>query len=128
VRRATYLVPFATVSLVAVLSTACGAERSAGSWSSDAPGSEGRRIANTNSCASCHGVDGVGGMGPSWRGLYMSEVTLSDGRTVTADEAYLTRAIAEPAAEQRPGYAVMPANSLTPEQVSSVVEYIISLK
>jgi cytochrome c oxidase subunit 2 len=37
----------------------------------------GRRIANTSGCASCHGSDGTGGVGPKFVGLYGSEVTLS---------------------------------------------------
>jgi hypothetical protein len=34
--------------------------------------------------------------GPSWKGLAGSQVKLGDGRTVAADDAYLTRHIIEP--------------------------------
>ncbi|MGA0766576.1 MAG: c-type cytochrome, partial [Ilumatobacteraceae bacterium] len=40
-------------------------------------------------CASCHGEDGNGRVGPKWIGLADSQVTLNDGTVVTADDAYL---------------------------------------
>ena len=42
--------------------------------------------------------------GPSWKGLAGSQVRLSDGRNVTADDAYLTRHIVEPNAFTVAGY------------------------
>jgi cytochrome c oxidase subunit 2 len=79
-------------------------------------------------CAGCHGQDFGGGAGPGWIGLHGSEVVLADGTTVVADEAYLTRAIADPDADLREGYNLrMPANSLTDEAIADIVTYIISL-
>ncbi len=79
-------------------------------------------------CAGCHGQDFGGGAGPGWIGLHGSEVVLADGTTVIADEAYLTRAIADPDADLREGYTLrMPANSLTDEAIADIVAYIISL-
>jgi len=42
--------------------------------------------------------------GPSWKALAGSKVALSDGRTVTADGAYLSRHIVEPNAVTVRGY------------------------
>ena len=36
------------------------------------------------------------GTGPTWKGLYGSEVKLVDGTTVTADETYLKESITDP--------------------------------
>jgi len=79
-------------------------------------------------CAGCHGQDFDGGAGPGWIGLAGSEVVLADGSTVIADDAYLTRAIADPDADLREGYNLrMPANSLTDEAIADIVAYINSL-
>ena len=51
----------------------------------------------------CHGADGEGGIGPAWAGSLGTEIELDDGTTVTVDEAYLTRAIADPGARRKPG-------------------------
>jgi cytochrome c oxidase subunit 2 len=88
----------------------------------------GKRIANTNGCASCHGADGSGGVGPGFVGLYGSEVTLTDGSTVIADDEYLRRSITDPDAERVEGYAVsMPTNGLSDEDIEAVLAYIREL-
>lgn len=89
---------------------------------------EGRDIARDNGCASCHGTDGDGGVGPAWVGLAGSEVELEDGSTTTADAAYLDRAIADPTADVVSGYTIqMPENSLTADERTAVVAYIEEL-
>ena len=47
---------------------------------------------------------------------------------MVVDEAYLTRAIADPQAEVRTGFDVtMPTNHLTDEEIAAVVAYIVGL-
>jgi cytochrome c oxidase subunit 2 len=47
---------------------------------------------------------------------------------VTADDAYLTRAIADPGAERVAGFALeMPANDLSEEEIAQIVAYIRAL-
>ncbi|MGB8860082.1 MAG: cytochrome c [Ilumatobacteraceae bacterium] len=89
---------------------------------------EGRRLALNSGCAACHGSSGEGGVGPTWRGLYQSQITLEDGSTVTADDAYLFEAIRDPAAKKVKGYSVMPPNSLNDAEVQAIVEYIKTLE
>lgn len=84
-------------------------------------------------CSSCHSSDGSRIVGPTFKGLYGSSVTvLVDGqeRTVRADEAYLERSIREPNAEIVKGYQpLMPGQpNLTPEEVRAMIAYIKSLK
>jgi cytochrome c oxidase subunit 2 len=89
---------------------------------------DGRRVANTSGCASCHGADGSGGVGPAFVGLYGSEVTLADGSTVVADDAYLRRSITDPDAERVEGYAVnMPSTDLDVDEIEAVLAYIREL-
>jgi cytochrome c551/c552 len=66
--------------------------------------SQGSRLYQTDGCAGCHSLNGTRLVGPSWKGLAGSRVRLTDGRTVTADDAYLTRHILEPNAMTVQGY------------------------
>ena len=96
---------------------------------------QGRNTSNSNGCASCHGANGQGGVGPSWIDLAGSQVELkvpeSEGggtRTVTADDDYLLRAILDPAAEEVVGYTVkMPTNGLSEAQARDIIVYIKEL-
>lgn len=88
----------------------------------------GRRLALSNGCASCHGDDGGGGVGPPFTGLYGSDVELSDGSTVVADDPYLSRSITDPAAQEVAGYDVnMPTNGLSDDEVAQIVTWIREL-
>jgi cytochrome c oxidase subunit 2 len=83
-------------------------------------------------CAGCHTIDGSKLVGPTWRGLFGSQVKLADGSTVTADEAYLTESIQNPSAKIVAGFqdGVMPSfkDRLTEKQIMDIVSYIETLK
>ncbi|WP_417349005.1 c-type cytochrome [Ferrimonas sp.] len=88
----------------------------------------GEELARSKGCIACHSIDGRPGVGPSWLGLAGSERTLTDGRTLVADEQYLRRAIAEPAAELVEGYQpLMPPMPLTEEETQALILYIQEL-
>jgi mono/diheme cytochrome c family protein len=94
----------------------------------DPAAQRGQEISRTQGCAGCHGANFDGGAGPSWIGLAGSEVSLADGTTVVADDAYLTRSIADPSAQIVADYALqMPANSLTEAEIADVVAFIKTL-
>ncbi len=82
-------------------------------------------------CLSCHSVDGSQMVGPTWKGLYGSEVELEDGTTVIADVEYLTESIKDPGAKIVKGFpagAMPPYGSiLTDENIQDIVAYIQSL-
>ena len=118
-----FLVPVATVAAAAALIGACGQDRAP-----DKPMAEGQVIMINSGCSACHGRDGEGGMAPSWRGIYMHEITLDDDTKVVADDAYLIRSIKDPTAQQVKGFSIMPPNTLTDAQILLVVDYIKSLK
>ncbi len=97
------------------------------------PAELGAKLAETNGCVACHSIDGSKGIGPTWQGLYKSQVTLESGETVTANEQYLHTAIVEPDAQVHAGFpaGVMPQNyaeRLNEEEISALVEYIKTLK
>lgn len=92
----------------------------------------GEALFRRTACHTCHTVDpdAATSTGPSLYGLYGSEVTLQDGRTVTVDEAYLRESILNPNAKMVAGYMpVMPSyeGQLTEEEVNLLVSYIKSL-
>ncbi len=121
--RSSWLACGAT-ALVVALSASCGGDR--------APGQQafppGRQVAERYGCTSCHSVDGSRRAGPSWLGLYGSEVKLADGTTVVADEAYLERSITEPSAQVVAGYPdSMPTRALSGDELVEVIAYLKSL-
>lgn len=92
---------------------------------------EGRDVAARRGCLNCHTLDGQPHIGPSWAGLYLSPVRLDGGRTVVADDAYLTRSMMDPQADVVAGFrGVMPTyRGVLPEpEVAALVELIHSLQ
>ncbi len=84
-------------------------------------------------CLDCHSLDGSEDIGPSFRGLYgRTRMVISRGREreVTADDAYLRRAILRPDAEYVAGFETnMPAPSdLSEEELQSIIEYLKTLE
>jgi cytochrome c oxidase subunit 2 len=125
--RTRRVIAFAPPLLLAAGVGACGGE-SSGQSDLSPVAAQGQEIATRAGCAACHGSDGGGGTGPAWAGTLGTEVELSDGTTVTVDEAYLTRAIADPDAEVRDGFSVrMPQNQLRDDEIAKVVAYIVEL-
>jgi cytochrome c oxidase subunit 2 len=125
---ATALPGLATAMILAALPACRTSDATATLTSFSAAQRNGLQLVLSSGCVSCHGDGGRGGVGPAWVGLYGSQVQLSDGTTVTADEAYLTESIKHPAAKKPRGSTViMPPNRLTDAQIADIVAYIESL-
>ncbi len=91
----------------------------------------GEELAVQYGCTRCHTTDGTPHIGPTWRGLYGSQVKLSDGRTLVADDAYLTESMMDPQVKLVAGYAnVMPSflGRLSGPEAAAIVEFIRSLR
>jgi cytochrome c oxidase subunit 2 len=90
----------------------------------------GKALVAQNGCAGCHSIDGTKLTGPTWRGLFGSQVTLSDGSTVSADEAYLRESVLNPNAKVVEGFpaGIMPKFNLTDTQINAIVAYLETLK
>jgi len=117
-RRAALLLPVAALTLAA-----CGSDGDGPALST--AGETGRDTMRSNGCASCHGADGQGGVGPAFQGLYGTEVELEDGTTVVADDDYLYTSISDPGAQIHAGYRVpMPPNNLTDAEIAEIIDYI----
>ena len=118
----------ATVVIMLTLG-ACSSNSSSAPPELSAEAAAGREVSISSGCASCHGSDGEGRVGPKWIGLADSQVTMSDGTIVTADDSYLYTSIHEPNAMRRKGaVGQMPSNQLTDEEIASIIVYIRALK
>jgi cytochrome c oxidase subunit 2 len=92
----------------------------------------GRSLVESKGCLGCHTTDGTKKIGPTFKGLYGSRVTvLTNGteRTITADSEYIRRSILEPKADIVKGYpGIMPTLPVTPAELDAIEEYIETLK
>ena len=81
-------------------------------------------------CQGCHSLDGSPSSGPTFKGLYGSRVTLTDGQTVTADDAYLLESILDPDKQIVKGYqpgvmsSVIKPHQVPQDQAKQLVEFI----
>jgi cytochrome c oxidase subunit 2 len=131
VKRA--LLALVPILVLAGVLAACGGDDSGGSatpgsGSASSDADAGKQVARDRGCPSCHSSNGARGTGPTWKGLYGSEVELSDGTTVTADELYIKESITDPGAKIVKGYGnVMPHFTLSQEEVDQIFAYIQSL-
>ena len=91
----------------------------------------GRQVAVDRGCMRCHTADGTPHIGPTWRGLYGSDVRLTSGQTVRADDEYLTESMMDPNLQIVEGYTpIMPSyfGQLSGADAGAIVEYIRSLR
>lgn len=95
-------------------------------------GGLGLTLLESRGCLGCHSMDGSKKIGPTFKGLYGSQVTVvTNGkeRTVTSDEEYLRRSILEPGADIVKGYQnIMPSLPVTKEELKAIIEYLETLK
>ncbi len=95
------------------------------------PEGRGQKIYETF-CKACHSINGSAGNGPTWRGLYGSDVEFVDGTTGVADDAYIIESIQNPSAKVVAGYPPMNFNyeaaGITVEQLNDILAYIKTLK
>lgn len=95
----------------------------------EALGVAGERIFRGLGCDTCHGGQ-AGARGPTFVGLYGSEVFLRDGEIRIADEAYLRESIWNPGAAVVAGYdLIMPVyrGQVGEREMSRLIAYIRSL-
>lgn len=117
----------AIVVAMITLLAACGGDGADGVELSERADT-GRSVALTSGCASCHGEDGDGDVGPPLAGLYGTNVELRDGTTVQADDVYLSRSITDPGAQIVAGFDVnMPTNGLNDDEVEQILTWIREL-
>jgi len=102
----------------------------AGGGSNQTPVEAGRELfTNKLGCASCH-AGGASQRGAKLEGLFGTDVKLTNGQTVKADEEYIRNSILNPSGQVVEGYQpIMPTfkGQVTEEQLVSLVAYVKSL-
>jgi cytochrome c oxidase subunit 2 len=89
----------------------------------------GERLFASLSCNACHNAR-PNARGPNLTSVYGSQLTLSTGQTITADEAYLRQSILNPSQHITQGYApIMPTyqGRISEEEVIALIEYLKNL-
>ncbi|MEI8112451.1 MAG: cytochrome c oxidase subunit II [Bacteroidia bacterium] len=101
----------------------------------ESPTATGKRIMKNIGCFACHTVDGNKLVGPSFKGIYGSKVTVitaGDDREVTVDDEYIKRSIYEPNADVVKGFnkgLMQPyKGQLSENDIKQITEYLKSLK
>ena len=140
-RSAPLLLAFA--SLVAGVVAGCGGDPTPGVVEASPTAAEptptvnvarevarGKRLVEKHGCLDCHTTDGRAQIGPTWKSLYGSPVTLVGGKVVVADDGYLWASVREPNAQIVEGYLpdIMLPLQLMDAEITSIVEYIKSVE
>lgn len=111
--------------------TAWIAEQQAIAAANQTPEGQGKLLTVKNGCTGCHSLDGAKMTGPTWLGLFGSNVPLADGTTVIADEAFISESILDPNAKIVDTYispSVMPVYTLTEAEIANIIAYLKTLK
>lgn len=91
----------------------------------------GRELYVSKTCSACHSDDGSARIGPTFKALFGSTVTLADGKTAAVDEVYLRDSIVDPNKQLVKGFAAgtMPTfkGQLNDEELNALVAFIKSL-
>ena len=119
-------VAIGVLAVLALTAGACGGDPEPVLTAQEA---QGKALARDKGCTACHTATGSKSEGPTWKGLAGSTVTLADGTTVVADDAYLARSIKEPKAQIVQGYrTAMPTTPMSDADIAAVTAYIKTLK
>jgi cytochrome c oxidase subunit 2 len=98
----------------------------------DDPVERGKLWSRQFGCGACHSVDGSTIVGPSWLGIFGSEVELADGSTTIVDQSYIRESILQPGNKIVAGFDnVMPPDvgaQLNESQIDDIIAYIQSLQ
>lgn len=101
--------------------------QSAGVPEDASPAERGEILYTQQACNGCHSLDGSGGVGPTFQGLFGKQEQLDGGGSVTVDDNYLRESILEPNAKIVAGYppAMPPAyGGLSAEELDALIAFI----
>ena len=114
--------------------TTTGQTTTTGPTPSGGDAAKGKSLFASLGCASCHSIDGSSGVGPTLKGLFGTQVQLTNGNTVTADDAYLLESIEDPDAEIVKGFqpgimsGVIKPHQVAESDARDLIAYIKTLK
>jgi len=92
---------------------------------------QGEELVEHSGCLGCHSLDGTAKIGPTLKGVFGRMVTLSDGKTVIANEDYLRESIVNPGAKVVKDFPpIMPTfqGVLKDDEITAVIAYLKTVK
>lgn len=92
---------------------------------------KGEELVVQTGCLACHSLDGTPKVGPTLKGLFGKKVSLTDGKSVLADESYIRESILEPNARLVQGFPpVMPTfqGVVKDEDITAIIAYLKTVK
>jgi cytochrome c oxidase subunit 2 len=95
---------------------------------------KGKALVSAKGCVACHTADGSKLVGPSYKGIYGTDVkVVADGKTITVkvDDNYIRESVEYPQAKIVEGFPPsMPSYKglVNEEELAAIIEYIKSLK
>ena len=94
------------------------------------PVGAGMTVAERNACGACHSIDGTKLVGPTWKGLFGSTESMTDGSSTVVNEEYIAESIRNPSLRIVAGYdnAMTPYDFLSDDEINYLIEYIKSLQ
>jgi cytochrome c2 len=114
--------------------TTTGQTTTTGPTPSGGDAAKGKSLFASLGCASCHSIDGSSGVGPTLKGVFGSQVQLTNGKTVKADDSYLLESIEDPDAEIVKGFqpgimsGVIKPHEVAESDAQDLIAYIKTLK
>jgi cytochrome c oxidase subunit 2 len=116
------------VPLLVSVAAACSGSDGSDSLVLTAEAKTGQDLWRSKGCSNCHTINGSRSEGPTWKGLYGSTVTLREGTTVKADDAYLTQSINDPNSQIVKGYSpLMPKTQMSADEIAAVLAFLKAL-
>ena len=104
------------VLTLSILIGACGSELSE-------EAEIGRALVADHGCVACHGE--TDGIGPAWGAVWGTDRELADGSTVVFYADYVRTSLLDPKGQVLKGFdPVMPAFSLSEDQLSAIIKYL----
>ncbi len=91
----------------------------------------GAKLFSSKACITCHTVDGIPKVGPSFKGRFGSKQPMDDGQQVLIDENFVRESILSPMAHVAQGFQpVMPSYQglLKEREIDALIEYMKSLQ
>jgi cytochrome c oxidase subunit II len=94
----------------------------------------GEALSKSKGCLACHSIDGTKLIGPSYKGIYGTTVTVVTGgqeRQITVDDAYIKHSILKPTDDIVKGYQpLMPSQEglVSEAEIKALTAYIKSLQ
>lgn len=88
----------------------------------------GKALFAAKTCSACHSIDGSKLVGPTLKAFWGRAVTLADGKSLWADQAYFTESVKNPTAQISGGFPpAMPQLPVSEAELEQLLHYVASL-